>query len=102
VELLLSKVTKTAAGKDNIPFWVFNKCSFELAEIVAHIFNCSLSSGCVPVQWLSPVITPVPTNHNPVSVIDFRPISVTPILSRIVEHCCFSMAVSCHGSLLYC
>ena len=85
MELLLSKITKTAAGKDNIPFWVFNKCSFELAEIVTHIFNCSLSSGCVPVQWLSAVITPVPKNHNPVSIIDFRPISVTPILSRIVE-----------------
>ena len=37
VELMLRKITKTAAGKDKIPFWVFNKCSFELADIVIHI-----------------------------------------------------------------
>ena len=58
---------------------------FELAEIVAHIFNCSFSTGCVPAQWLSAVITPVPKNHSPVSIVDFRSILVTPILSRIVE-----------------
>ena len=85
VELLLREITKTAAGSGNIPFWVFNKCSVELADIVTHIFNCSLSSGCVPVQWLTAVVTPVPKIHNPVSISDFRPISVTPILSRVVE-----------------
>jgi hypothetical protein len=37
VEHMLSKITKTAAGSDNIPYWVFSKCSFELADIVAHI-----------------------------------------------------------------
>jgi hypothetical protein len=82
---MLSKITKTAAGSDNIPYWVFSKCSFELADIVAHIFNCSLSSGTLPNQWLSAVITPVPKITNPVSLSDFRPISVTPILSRIIE-----------------
>jgi hypothetical protein len=86
VEHMLSKITKTAAGSDNnIPYWVFSKCSFELADIVAHIFNCSLSSGTLPNQWLSAVITPVPKITNPVSLSDFRPISVTPILSRVIE-----------------
>jgi hypothetical protein len=85
VELMLNKLKKTAAGGDNIPHWVFSKCSFELADIVAHIFNCSLSTGILPVQWLSAVVTPVPKNTNPLSLSDFRPISVTPILSRVVE-----------------
>ena len=82
---MLRRVTKTAAGRDNIPYWVFSKCSFELADIVTHIFNCSLSSGVLPVQWLSSVITPVPKIVNPVTLADFRPISVTPILSRVAE-----------------
>lgn len=84
-KIMLNKISKTAAGRDNIPYWVFSKCSYELADIVAHIFNCSIGTGTLPVQWLSAVVTPVPKLPNPVSLFDFRPISVTPILSRVVE-----------------
>ena len=44
VETALSEVTKTSPGPDNIPCWVFKDCSFELADVVTHIFNCSLKS----------------------------------------------------------
>jgi hypothetical protein len=74
------KATKTAPGRDNIPYWLFRHCSYELAEIVAHIFNCTLQSGTVPSQWLTAVITPVPKISAPSTLSDFRPISVTPIL----------------------
>jgi hypothetical protein len=82
---MLRKVSKTAPGRDNIPHWLFSRCSYELAEIVAHIYNCTLSTGVVPSQWLTAVITPVPKNSNPSTLSDFRPISVTPILSRTLE-----------------
>ena len=85
VEKALSKVTKTSPGHDNIPYWVFKDCSFELADVVTHIFNCSLKSSVVPSQWRAAVITPVPKTSNPATLSDFRPISVTPILSRILE-----------------
>ena len=45
-----------------------------LTLLLACIFNCSLSSGILPVQWLSAVITPVPKIVNPVTLADFRPI----------------------------
>jgi hypothetical protein len=60
VERLLRKVHKTTPGKNQIPYWVFSHCLYELAEVVAHIYNCSLRSGFVPDQWLPAVITPVP------------------------------------------
>jgi hypothetical protein len=85
IEPLLRRVGKTAPGKDNIPHWVFSTCSYELADVVAHIYNSSLRTGIVPLQWLTAVITPVPKNSNPGTLSDFRPISVTPILSRIIE-----------------
>ena len=37
VEPMLRKVSKTAPGRDNIPHWLFSRCSYELAEIIAHI-----------------------------------------------------------------
>lgn len=87
VEAMLSKVTKTSPGCDCIPHWVFKRCSFELAEVVAHLYNSSLRLGVLPRQWLTAVITPVPKISNPTVLSDFRPISVTPILSRVVEKC---------------
>lgn len=44
-----------------------------------------MRTGIVPNQWLTAVITPVPKIPNPGTLSDFRPISVTPILSRIIE-----------------
>ena len=85
IEPLLRRVVKTAPGKDNVPHWVFSTCSYELADVVAHVYNSSLSTGVVPSQWLTAVITPVPKIPNSGTPSDFRPISVTPILSRIIE-----------------
>ena len=85
VERMLSKVSKTAPGPDNLPYWIFKNCSYELAEAIAHIFNCSLRSGVLPCQWLTAVITPAPKISNPQNFSDFRPISVTPLLSRVLE-----------------
>ena len=52
---------------------------------VAHLFNLSVSKSQVPIQWKSSIITPVPKVAKPKSCSDFRPISVTPILSRLLE-----------------
>ena len=60
----------------------FRACSYEIADIVADILNLSFASGTVPKQWLSAVVTPVP---KPKTLSDYRPISVTPLLSRLAE-----------------
>lgn len=49
------------------------------------IFNCSILSGRVPSQWLTAIVTPIPKIPQPLHYCDLRPISVTPILSRVVE-----------------
>lgn len=85
VQHLLSKIKVTAAGLDNLPHWLFVNCSFELADVVAHIVNSSICSGKVPVQWLTAIVTPIAKVPKPMTLNDFRPISVTPILSRMIE-----------------
>ena len=47
VERLLRSLKNTAPSNDNIPCWVFKSCSYELAGIVCHIINTSLS----PAQY---------------------------------------------------
>jgi hypothetical protein len=82
---MLRKITKTAPGCDNIPHWLFSHSSYELAETVAHIFNSTLSTETIPCQWRTAVTSPVSKISNPSTLSDFRPIYVTPILSRILE-----------------
>lgn len=85
VEPILQHLKSTAPGADGLNSWLFKKCSFELASVVAHIFSCSFNSGAVPDQWHSAVVSPVPKVPCPGSLSDYRPISVTPILSRLAE-----------------
>ena len=64
---------------------MFRLCSVKLADVTAGVINLSFRSGRVPEQWLRAVVTPVPKISQPLQLADFRPISVTPILSRIAE-----------------
>ena len=82
---MLAWISRTLPGKDNILYWVYRDCSSELAQVVTRIVNISVSCGVLPAAWRTAVITPV-LKCTPVSgVSDLRPISVTSILSRMVE-----------------
>ena len=60
-------------------------CAHDLSEVVTMLVNMSIGHGIVSFAWCTAVITPVP-KCTPVSgVNDLRPLSVTPILSRLVE-----------------
>jgi hypothetical protein len=86
VAVTLQSISNTAPGLDGVPAWFFRHCSVELADLVASLFNQSLLTGCVPVSWLRAIVSPVPKINKPSVLTDFRPISVTPILSRLLEN----------------
>ena len=85
IERQLKAIKPTAAGPDGLPRWLFHYCSVELADVVAHIISKSLSSGIVPAQWKTAYVSPVPKTNKPKALADYRPISVTSILSRVTE-----------------
>ena len=85
IEPILRRVKRTTRGFDGLPAWLFQQCSYELADVVTGILNCSFSSGTLPSQWLTAVISLVPKVSAPKVLSDYRPISVTPIMSRIAE-----------------
>ena len=55
------------------------------AAPLVDMMNLSLSSSVVPRQWKSASILTIPKIPTPITPADFRPISITPILSRILE-----------------
>ena len=62
---------------------MYRECATELSYVLSKLINFSINKGEVPRAWKQAVVTPVPKTAPSVS--DLRPISVTPVLSRIVE-----------------
>jgi len=82
---MLDTLRPTAAGLDGLPAWFLRVAAPVICKLTAHIFNMSLSTSTVPRQWKEARIQPIPKVAAPVQHSDFRPISVTPILTRMME-----------------
>ena len=83
--LMLDKLKSTAAGPDEIPFWFLKIASPSISLPLSYLFNLSFQTGIVPHQWKNANIVPIPKVPCPSSPSDFRPILLTPIISRLFE-----------------
>jgi len=52
---------------------------------LSYLFNLSLLQSTVPAQWKISSITLVPKVERPQTCADYRLISITPILARVME-----------------
>ena len=57
----------------------------EIAEPLTAIFNKSLQSGVVPFAWKKSNVTPVHKGSDDNNPSNFRPISVVPIVAKILQ-----------------
>ena len=78
-------VKRTSTWWGGLLSWLFKKCCVELAFVVTHLINYSINEGQIPDIWRTAIVTPVPKLTQPAACNDYRPISVTPILSRITD-----------------
>ena len=82
---LLDKLRPTATGLDQLPAWFLRLAAPFFCRSLTRLFNLSFTTAVVPQQWKRAVICPVPKVAAPTTHTDFRPISVTPVLTRIME-----------------
>jgi len=82
---MLDTLRVTATGLDQIPAWFLRLGAPIFAAPLARLFDQSLTTGVVPRQWKTAVILPIPKTASPTQASDFRPISITPVLSRTLE-----------------
>ena len=74
------------AGPDGISPWLLRENSASLSRPLASIFNASIQEGNIPSLWKSANVSPVPKSSPALDIdSDFRPISLTPIVSKILE-----------------
>ena len=82
---LLDHLKPTSHGSDFLPFWLLKVAACSFAKPITFLFNLSLCSAVIPTQWKKAIITPIPKVPSPTTCSDFRPISLTPILSRLLD-----------------
>ena len=75
-----------ATGPDNIPGKFLKLCSTELHETFTILFQKSLDTGIVPDDWKQANIFPLFKKGDKDNVENYRPISLTPITCKLLEH----------------
>ena len=81
----MDKLKPTASALDKLPASFLRLAALIFAKPIAAVFNISLAASYVPHQWKTAVIKPIPKQACPIIPSGYRPISVTAILSRILE-----------------
>ena len=98
VEKELRKLKRNkAAGPDSLPPNLLKDCARIIARPVAHIINLSLKSSIVPTSWKSAKVTPIYKSGNSELFSNYRPISVLPILSKILERAVHNQLYDYYG-----
>ncbi|CAK1594935.1 unnamed protein product [Parnassius mnemosyne] len=81
----ITAVTSNAIGNDNVSRNMILPLLDLLTPIITKIFNNSINTGTFPTLWKDAQIIPLPKKSNPKSFCDYRPISILPFLSKILE-----------------
>ena len=74
-----------ACGADGLST-KFVKASPFMARLITVLINKRIESSSVPFQWTQAVVTPVPKHKQCTSLTHFCPISLLPVLSKVLEH----------------
>lgn len=78
-------IKSDSTGSDNISRRMILLTLNPVLPILCHIFNCSLSSSEFPDAWRHALVIPIPKISNPTSFSNYRPISILPFLSKVLE-----------------
>ena len=75
-----------AAGPDNLSSRILKELHHEIAPMLTDIFNTSLCEGKVPDDWRNASVTPVYKKGPKTKAENYRPISLTCICCKVMEH----------------
>lgn len=80
---------KKATGLDGLPARLLKDSAIVIADCVTHVINLSIETGAIPSEWKQAKIVPLFKSGNKDELDNYRPISILPILSKILEKAVF-------------
>ena len=90
VELLKSLEIHKVAGPDEIPAHILKETSELLAPSITLIYQASLHQCSLPTDWKKAYIVPIFKKGNRAAPSNYRPVPLTYICSKILEHIVYS------------
>jgi hypothetical protein len=76
----------SSAGISNIPVKLLKHCSAELVNILTKLFNNCLSSGIMPKEWKTAIVSPLYKGKGPDDCVDsYRGISILTPINKAFE-----------------
>ena len=85
IKKVISKLKiNSAAGPDYIPPVFLKKCSDFLVHPLSYLFYECFEHSFLPRAWLSAFITPILKKGDPASPSNYRPISLTCVLCKVM------------------
>ena len=82
--------TTKAYGQDGIPPRLLKEFSREISTSLCSLFNMSLTTGRLPMEWKYANVIPIHKKDCVEPVTNYRPISLLPIISKVLERCVFN------------
>ena len=74
-----------SAGPDGFPAILLKSCAVALCEPVHHIFHQCYTQSYLPEEWKTHKVTPVYKSGDRSSIVNYRPISLLCIISKVYE-----------------
>lgn len=96
--------TNSSAGHDGINCRVIKKLKSKLLPLLVHLITVIYSTGIYPSTFKLAVVSPIHKSGAKSSVDNYRPISVLPVLNKIVERTIYNRLfnfVSCKLGIVY-
>ena len=85
IQITNSCKSKSSFGIDQIPMTILKQAVPYIADVLSDLFNWSFSDGIFPQSMKLAVVTPIFKNGDPHDVTNYRPISILPNFSKILE-----------------
>jgi hypothetical protein len=94
VERLLKELNrKKATGIDEIPARLLKDCSYELAIPISHLINVILETSKIPNEFKIGRVAAVYKNGKKSDFNNYRPITMLPVISKIMEKCVYNQLI---------
>ena len=85
-QVLCSLQVNKSSGPDRIPPYILKICAEEISPVLKIIFARSFTTGNLPTDWLTANICPIHKKGRRDDASNCRPISLTSICSKVLEH----------------
>ena len=77
--------TSKDVGMDMVSAKLLKMAAGGISRSLTSLFNFSLESGQIPLEWKAANVTPVPKGGDSELIENFHPVSVLPVVVKVFE-----------------